>query len=181
MLKRLIIMRKAFLPKLDLELLSPGVHRQLVRRLVLAIGLLLVITTTVHYFQTVHNITVIETGLAQPASSHDDADATVNNEEVALVQNGITHLALPWGKLFGALEATPAGKINLISVEPNAGKRSVTIVAEAPDVYEMLEYVRELAKQTVLKNVLVGQYETLLEDENQPVRFTLTAIWSPIP
>lgn len=168
-------MKKVSLPKLDLELLHPGAYRRLGGMAILALGILLILAVATHYLFTMQKIASIETEVY--ASHESDRDKPVNSEETKAVQEGVINLALPWGTLFSALENVPAEKITLISVEPDAQKSIVKMVAEAPDVYEMLEYVRGLSHQTKLKDVLLAQYEVRLDDADQPVRFTLSASW----
>jgi hypothetical protein len=142
---------------------------------VLALGIVLALTVAAYYVQTMQKIAAIET--AVDASHISINDKPANNDETKDVQEGIIHLALPWGTLFSALEHVPAEKITLVSVEPDAQNSTVKIAAEAPDVYEMLEYVRGLSHQGKLKDVLLAQYEVRFDDANQPVRFTLSASW----
>lgn len=173
-------MKKNTLPKLDFELLHRGAYRRLGGAVMLVSGILLVLAVTAHYVQIVQKIAGIETD-ANHSTHASDRGKPANTEETKAVQEGVAHLALPWGTLFSALENVHSEKITLVSVEPDAQKNTVKIVAEAPDVYKMLEYVRGLSHQAKLKEVLLAQYEVRFEDANQPVRFTLSASWGTVP
>jgi len=173
---------KTTLSKLDFELLPQG-HRQLRSMALLAAGLVLASVAAGHYIQNSREIAAIESeaGYFSMADVAEGKASPADIEEVAVVRAGIERLSLPWGSLFSALEKVNAEKVSLVSLEPNAQKNSVKIIAEAPDVYEMLAYVRALSIQPSLKNVLLTQYEIRLEAANQPVRFILAASWKSMP
>lgn len=174
--------KKTTLPKLDLELL-PRSRRRLRGTALLAIGIALAIAVTGHYVQTSRKMAAIEAETEHPSTpdASGDRNNPANIEETRIVRASIERLSLPWGALFSALENVAADKVSLVSLEPDAQKSTVKIVAEAPDVYAMLEYVHGLAAQPRLKDVLLTQYEIRLEEANQPVRFTLSASWRAMP
>lgn len=174
--------RKTTLPKLDFELLQNG-FRRMPGMVLLAIGTVLVIGVLGNYFQTSRKIAAIEAEIGHPSTSDasNDRNNPVDIEESRVVRASIERLALPWGALFFALENVAAEKINLVSLEPDAQNNTLKLVAEAPDVYVMLEYVRGLTAQPTLKDVLLTQYEIHIDEANQPVRFTLTASWKAMP
>lgn len=169
-------MKTAF-SKLDLELLRPGSTRRISGTIILAVGILLILAVVAHFIRTQQRIALMEAGTNPVVDTAIEKGSAAEIEEAKAVREGIAHLALPWGTLFSALEKVHADAITLVFVEPDTQKSSVKIVAEAPDVYAMLEYVRDLSGQAQLKDVLLGQYEVRIEDPNQPVRFTLTAAW----
>jgi Tfp pilus assembly protein PilN len=79
--------------------------------------------------------------------------------------------------LFVALESAQPGAVHLISVEPDSQKLTLKVVAEAPDVYEMLKYLRALKGQTGLQEVFLSEYEIGESTPDKPMRFTVTATW----
>lgn len=169
-------MKTAF-SRLDLELLRPGTARRIGGMVILAVGILLILAVAAHFIRTQQRIAAMEAGTNPVIDIATTKGGAAEIEETKAVREGIAHLALPWDTLFSALEKVPADTITLVSVEPDTQKNTVKIVAETPDVYAMLEYVRSLSGQAQLKDVLLGQYEVRLDDPNQPVRFTLTAAW----
>jgi hypothetical protein len=173
---------KTTLSKLDFELL-PKSQRQLRGTVLLVAGIVLASVAAGHYIQSSRKIAAIESeaGYFSMADVVEGKASPADIEEVALVRASIERLSLPWGSLFSALEKVDAEKVSLISLEPDPQKSIVKIVAEAPDVYEMLEYMRGLAAEPNFRDVLLTQYELRLETANQPVRFILIASWKPMP
>lgn len=171
--------RPRALPRLDLELLPAGAMRRRFGMLVLIIGIVLVATVMTRYLYAIRQMSVLEASMALPVVQASEQPA--NGKEVEAAQEAITHLALPWGSLFTALETTVSDKISIISIEPDVSKSTVKIVAEAMDVFQMLEYFRALQQQPILRNVLLTGYEVKVDAVDQPVRFTLTALWVQTP
>lgn len=165
------------LPKLDLELLHPGTNRRRFGIAMLVIGVTLALAVIAHTLQARNAVTALLADAEVPTDTHNPNDKPANAEEIKAVQSGIERLALPWGTLFAALEGIAVEDVHLVSVEPEADKSTVKIVAEAADVYGMLEYVRVLATKPGLRDVLLEQYEVHTVDPDQPVRFILTAVW----
>lgn len=170
-------MKKNILPKLDLELLQPDGARWLGGRQILAAGILLAFAMAVYVIQTTRKISAIEAGMARTIYTPQHQVTPANDEEIIAVQESLDRLSLPWGALFTALEGVAAEEINLISIEPDVQTYSVEIIAEGPDIYEVLEYVRSLSKQPKLKDVFLTQYEIRLDTAKQPIRFNLVASW----
>lgn len=165
------------LPRLELELLHQGlVHRRL-GILVLMTGILLTLTAAAYYVYTIRQISILEASIARSTNTIVANNTPINDEEAKAVQEAISHLDLSWGTLFTALEAVTTEKISLISVEPDTNQGTVKIIAESLNAYDMLEYVRTLSKQPTLHNVLLTEYEVKGNASEQPMRFTLTAIW----
>ena len=176
-LKRFLPVRQARIPRLDLELLHAGSRQRRIGILVLTLAVILALGVTVNTLQASRKIAQItaDDTLDHPVTVGQEHDAATD-EETKVVQNGIDHLALPWGRLFSAIESATADHINLVEVAPNAEAGTIQIIAEATDVYEMLEYVRALTGQPALKGVTLAAYE-VGNSPDQPVRFTLTAEW----
>lgn len=140
------------------------------------IGMVLAASATAHYLHTVRQIAALKTKIASTTNVV-EKDVHISNEEVKAIEAAISHIDLPWGKLFIALESAASKNINLISVEPDIAKGSVKIVGESLNAYDMLEYVRTLVKQPALHAVTLTDYEIKDSAPEQHVRFTLTALW----
>jgi hypothetical protein len=85
-------------------------------------------------------------------------------------------LAAGWADLMAALEATPKN-VALLSIEPSAAKRSLSLTAEAADMFEMVNYLRALQDDQRLFNVTLVSHQVLLQAAGTPVRFQLRANW----
>lgn len=86
----------------------------------------------------------------------------------------------PWAELLAALEATPAS-VALLSVEPSAAKRSVSVTAEAATPEQMLAYLRALQADSRLSQVMLVSHELQAQAPGTPLRFQLEAHWGGKP
>ena len=102
-------------------------------------------------------------------------------QEVALANDVLRRLALPWDTLFAAIESARSRNVGLLSIEPDAAKSSVRIAAEAKSADDMLEYVRRLQGAAPLSGVTLANHQIKRDDPRQPVRFTLIATWATQP
>ena len=88
----------------------------------------------------------------------------------------VTHqLALPWGRLFQAVEGAAASRVALIALQPETGQSAVRITAEAHDLAEALEFVRRLQATRQLAGVHLASHQVRTEDARRPVRFVVLA------
>lgn len=169
--------KSSTLPQLRLELLHPGASHRRLEIFVLSIGMVLLLTASAHYLYIARQMSMLETSIAHAADTIKISDMPTDNEDAKAVLAAIAHLDLPWSMLFSALESATSEKINLISVQPDMSKGTVKIVADSLNAYDMLEYVRELAKQPALHNVILTEYKAEANLPEQAMRFTLTATW----
>jgi len=103
-------------------------------------------------------------------------------EEIAAVDSVIKDLTLPWESLFSTLEninsqSTAAPEIRLLSVEPNPRQHKLRLTAESTSVDAMLDYVRVLSQQPMLKEVLLQTHEQSHDGRAKPISFVVEAIW----
>jgi Tfp pilus assembly protein PilN len=89
-------------------------------------------------------------------------------------------LAAAWADLLAALESAPRN-VALLSIEPSATKRSLSLTAEAASVSEMVNYLRALQGDQRLANVTLVSHQLLLQAAGTPVRFQLRASWGERP
>lgn len=89
----------------------------------------------------------------------------------------IEQLALPWSPLFGSLERAHSENVALLSVQPDAQRRSVTLTGEAKGYADVLGYVSRLKSEAKLGNVYLVSNELKEEQPQRPVGFTITADW----
>jgi Tfp pilus assembly protein PilN len=102
-------------------------------------------------------------------------------EEVQRAKGVIQQLTLPWERMFTAIETSDEKGIALLSVQPDAEKRRITIGGEAKNLLVMLDYVRRLESSGALTRVHVTNHEVQQQDPQKPVRFTLEASWAVQP
>lgn len=103
--------------------------------------------------------------------------ADYSKEEIAFARDTIERIAMPWDRLFMALEAAASPKVALLSIEPDAKGGSVLISGESESYLEALQYLQALRKTGVLKNVYMVKHEVQATQE-QRVTFSLSAAWS---
>lgn len=107
-------------------------------------------------------------------------ESQAKQQEIAAVQAAMHELALPWQKLFLALESIKVEDIKLASIEPNARLHKLRITANTNEVVNMFKYVRSLSEQPVFNDVLLMSHE-FHHDQPMPVRFVVEAVWIQQP
>lgn len=167
-------------PRLELELLRPRAVRKFLGHLSLAIGIALAALVAVQYLNSKRQIALTEANMGLALNARKYLEIPVDSDEAEAVQESIARLNMPWDTLFQSLEAVSPDKINLVSVESDPERSSVKITAEAPEVYAMLQYARDLATQPGLQGVQLVQYEIAGDGPEQPVRFIMTAAWGSL-
>lgn len=93
-------------------------------------------------------------------------------------------LGTPWTRLLAELEAASAdsaGKISVLSIEPDHSKHSVHITGESRDLPLMLGYVQRLQASTLLRYPMLESHDVKTDDPQHPVRFAMTAEWRELP
>lgn len=99
--------------------------------------------------------------------------------EVIKFSNHVIHqLNLPWDTLLAQLEEAKGDRIALLGVEPDANSSAIKVVGEAKDYAAMLDYVRSLSDQGVLKGVYLADHKMDEQNPDNPIRFTLEASWA---
>ena len=94
--------------------------------------------------------------------------------------NGIIdRLALPWDRLFGAVEAAAIDSVVLTGIAPDARAGSVQISADAASENAMIDYLRRLEQQAAFSDVYMLNHQREPRNGARPYRFTVTAIWLP--
>lgn len=93
-------------------------------------------------------------------------------------------LGTPWTKLLAELEAASAdsaGKIAVLSIEPDHSKHNVHITGESRDLPLVLAYVQRLQSSTLLRYPMLDSHDVKTDDPQHPVRFAMTAEWRELP
>lgn len=98
--------------------------------------------------------------------------ADLNEEMRRNLNTIIRQLNTPWQDLFDQLESlTPEG-IALISIEPDASRKSIKLQAEAKTLDALLAYAAGLEQQGVFGRLTYSKYETNEKDANKPTRLS---------
>lgn len=96
--------------------------------------------------------------------------------EVQRANEVIDQLALPWDRLFRAVESAAGGPVTLLGIAPDARNGVVQISAETADADDMFAYVRRLEQQSELTNVYLLEHQRDKRGANL-LRFVVTASW----
>lgn len=93
------------------------------------------------------------------------------------IQSAASQLGLPWSDLLVRLEKSRSGKVALLSLDADARKPVVTMVAEARNLQDMLSYIESLKDDANFKSVQLASHLLREDDPQMPVRFTLLLGW----
>jgi hypothetical protein len=107
-----------------------------------------------------------------------DAQTTADILRANLV---IDELVVPWERLFDAIEDADPGGLGALALTPNARDRTLRLTGEARDLNELLAYVDRMGAQSLLGEVHLQGYNTVMRDGQPVLSFTLAAVWRPVP
>lgn len=102
-------------------------------------------------------------------------------QEIQRVNEVVDQLALPWNRLFSAVEAGALGQVTLLGIAPDAKSGTVQISAETLNAESMFGYVNRLAQQAELANVYLLEHQREKGSGPRPLRFVVTASWIELP
>ncbi len=97
--------------------------------------------------------------------------------EIVRANEIIDQLALPWDRLFRAVEGAASERVVLRGIAPDAKAGTVQIDAETADIEAMFDYVRRLDRQDGLSNVYLLQHQRERRNAARPIRFLVSAVW----
>ena len=103
------------------------------------------------------------------------------SQEIQRANEVIDQLALPWDRLFRAVERVPPGQVSLLGIAPDARSGTVQISAEAAGADAMFAYVSQLQRQSELANVYLLEHERDKARGSRPLHFVVTASWLQTP
>ncbi len=106
-------------------------------------------------------------------------DVTQLAAEIAHANTIIRQLNLPWDKLFMALESTANDRVALLAIQPDIRKQLIHLSGEARNLEAVLDYLAQLRRQETLAQIALTSHEIKLQDPDKPVRFSLSAKWTP--
>ncbi len=102
-------------------------------------------------------------------------------QEIQQANAVIDQLALPWDRLFRAVESAASDKVVLLGIAPDARAGTVQISGETTDPDAMIDYVGRLQRQTDLTGVYLLSHQREPRNAVRPYRFTVTASWLGSP
>lgn len=102
-------------------------------------------------------------------------------QEITQANQVLRELSIPWDKLFHAIEDSAGKDVTLLSMEPDATKRIAKIAGEARNLAAVLDYVRHLEQQAVLRDVYLQRHEIEQQDPEKPIHFNVMARWEMTP
>jgi hypothetical protein len=102
----------------------------------------------------------------------------VSPEEIAAVRDTVERLALPWDRLFGALESAASGDVALLGIEPDPKAGTVVISGDSKNYLAALNYVLALDRADALEKVQLVRHEVKANDPRGAVNFAVSAAWS---
>lgn len=105
------------------------------------------------------------------------AQQPIDVQEYGFARDTIQRLATPWSPLFRALEGASTERVALLSIEPSADSRTVTVTGEARDYLATLTYLARLEEQDLLKRVHLVRHDTRRDAPRRPIAFTISATW----
>lgn len=114
---------------------------------------------------------------AQPRKA---AAPAASAEELAAAKETVDRLALPWTRLFAALEGAASDQVALLAIEPDTKSGTVTISGDSKDYLAALTYVLNLSRSDTLSRVELVRHEVKLNDPQKPVSFSIQAAWNEV-
>ncbi len=111
-------------------------------------------------------------------------DAALDAKIALSAEQAAQDLATPWTLLLAELEQASKdsqGQVALLGVEPDHGKHSVRVSAEARTLELAINYVQRLQSSRSLEYPMLDRHEIRADDPQRPVRFELTGSWKDSP
>lgn len=102
-------------------------------------------------------------------------------QEIRRANEVIDQLALPWDRLFLAVESAASERVALRGIAPDVRAGTVQISAETADAEAMFDYVRRLEQQSGLSQVYLLQHQRERRNIARPIRFLVSASWMQRP
>ena len=100
-------------------------------------------------------------------------------QEIRRVNEVIDQLALPWDRVFRAVEGAAAERVVLLGIAPDAKAGMVQISAQAADAEAMFDYLGRLEQQRELSQVYLLEHQRERQKTLRPIRFLVSASWLP--
>lgn len=82
-----------------------------------------------------------------------------------------------WERLFEVLERAASQDVTLLVFDPSPPQRQLRLEGEARDLPALLDYLRKLGAAGPLVQVRLQSHQTVRDDPQHPVHFTIVASW----
>lgn len=100
------------------------------------------------------------------------------NEQVRKANGVIRQLALPWDRMFDAMEKATSRDVAVLTMEPDAGRGQLRASGEAKNIKAMLLYLDTLGNSGFLRHPVLVSHQVKVDDPQRPVQFTFVTSWS---
>ena len=171
--------------RLHLDFVAQAPRLQGLRQTLLGVGLLALAAVLAYYqFKLLPRTQTLEQELLQQQATLKPPTkaSSMKPEELAnawrQAQEVSDKLNLPWSRLFAAMgQATSKEDLAFLSIEPDAIKGQVVVIAEARNFDAMLNYFRAMQANEDFADVTLQSHLINQTVAEKPVRFRLTARW----
>lgn len=135
------------------------------------------ILTTVDVLESKRALLEHQLNHAASTSRLSAADAHQLRAEINDARDVLVQLSLPWNKLFHDIGTAQQDQVALLSIVPDAPRRTIKITGEAKDLIAVVDYIRRLQKAHSLGSIYLQNHHVELRAVEKPVRFTILASW----
>lgn len=122
----------------------------------------------------------LSAALHPPVQRSTVADTALSLAKTQALSTAIQKLNLPWRDLLDTVERSTPKNIALLSLEPDASKNTLVVVAESANAQAMLDYVSQLKGQDLFLEVRLVMHEISKQDPFAPYRFQIEARWREV-
>jgi hypothetical protein len=152
----------------------------------LAVALASLIMTGIHHRELINQAVLWEANAGRiERAPQRQLPKGLSNERAAIdltlelqhANEVMRQLALPWEKLFQAVESVSGKDVALLALEPDKEKRLVKISGEAKNMAALLSYIEQLEQCDVFGTIYLQSHQVQQQDPDKPVRFALLADW----
>ena len=165
--------------RIELDFIRRAQRSRWAGRVLLAVALGLAGDMAFSYASLLRSVKENESIVARAQPGKPPA-APASAEEVALARDTVERLALPWPKLFSALEAAASDQVALLAIEPDTKSGTVKISGDSKDYLAALGYVLNLSQADTLSHVQLVRHEVRQNDPQRPVSFSISAAWNEV-
>jgi hypothetical protein len=163
--------------RLEIDFIGRGTRSRWPRRVLVVLALALSVDLALSYRTLQSAMAQSEAKIAQAQAAAAPA-RPVTPEELAAVRETVERLAMPWDRLFGALETAATEEVALLGIEPDPKAGTVQISGDSKNYLAALAYVLNLSRADALTRVQLVRHEVKANDPHAAVGFTVSAAWT---
>jgi hypothetical protein len=163
--------------RLEIDFIGRGTRSRWPRRVLVVLALALSVDLALSYRTLQSAMAQSEAKIAQAQAAAAPA-RPVTPEELAAVRETVERLAMPWDRLFGALETAATEEVALLGIEPDPKAGTVQISGDSKNYLAALAYVLNLSRADALTRVQLVRHEVKANDPYAAVGFTVSAAWT---